>query len=153
MKTRLVNVAFFIAGALFMAAALQTGSHVHADDGEEMVPVVPALIPTFMRMHDTVQYDGPMRLDGLKCDACVLAAPSIVYGGGAFDVRNSVFVGIKRIDFTGAAANTLAFLHFLDAVHSNQEPPKPKNNLPISNTDLPDKRFTIDLASPYGRKQ
>ena len=147
-----IAVPSFILGALtmLMIHSQQTFARPQFDTAAA-VPVVP-LLGGPVHNHETIVED-PLVLDGVQCDNCVLAANTLVYGGGPFRLQHSALAA-TNLRLTGAAANAIAFLEVWNSAHGDKKMSAPEPNTPISKTAAPpDRRVTIDLSSPYGQRK
>ena len=88
-------------------------------------------------------------LDGMICDECTFKDSKLVYGGGAFALKNVSFSGETRVEFTGAAANTLTMLRFLKAMKAGQRPQPVNPNVPIVETAQLKAGSPFDVKSPW----
>jgi hypothetical protein len=91
-------------------------------------------------------------VDGADCTDCDFSNAVLQYGGGAFKFTRFKFAGPVRVNLTGAAANTVAFLSLVQALAASQQPPKPTPNSPLLKTASIKEPMTGDFASPYGLK-
>jgi hypothetical protein len=103
---------------------------------EGMVPTVPPLRHNVLiGAHVGSGFITP--LDGLECENCTFDNAAIEYGGGAFHLTNTTFSGTVNVQLTGAAANTFAFLKYLNGISG----PAPLSGVPspTPNPKLPPK--------------
>ena len=108
------------------------------------VPVVPGLGAP-MQDSQFVRV-GRQPLDGLNCARCVFDGTTLTYGGGAYNIPAFTFSNI-RVQFTGAAANTLRFLQLMESLrHVPAQPaPQPKQSIEVK---IPtNKPITVQLVS------
>jgi hypothetical protein len=85
-------------------AAAQTAVHI-----EGAVPGVP---PSIRATMEQATFTGMIHeVDGTACDQCTFKDVTFKYGGGAYQLTNSVVIPPVRIELSGAAANTAAFLN------------------------------------------
>lgn len=74
-------------------------------------------------------------VDGSECVRCDFRGMILRYGGGNFQFTDFKFSGPVRFELTGAAANTVIFMRFVEALAASQAPPKPTmQNAPIIKT-------------------
>lgn len=116
---------------------------------ESAFPPVP---PIIVRVHDGRFSRLTQQLDGLDCVNCVFKDVTFEYGGGSFHLTNSSFSGPIRVNFKGAAANTLAVLEFIGALNSGSHPQPLKARTPIPQIATSKQGIKVSLASPYGWK-
>jgi hypothetical protein len=149
-----VIVAFvsFVLGACCMSF-IESGNHTSMfaqlppSVGGAGVPKVPGLTNKYERFG----MGGLMfTVDGADCTDCDFRGTVLQYGGGAFSFTRFKFAGPVRVNLTGAAANTVAFLNLVQALAASQQPPAPKPNSPILKTATLKQEMTGDFASPYG---
>jgi hypothetical protein len=154
-----VTVAFgsFIVGACCMFFAL-SGNHASIFEqpafaqtiiGTAGVPIVPGLGG---KLIDVTLEGGPQELDGLDCTRCDFRGLTLTYGGGAFKFTDSKISGTIKVVLTGAAANTVTILPFLEGL-TRGTPPKPTiPQTPIEKTATAPQIVTVSFASSYGVK-
>jgi hypothetical protein len=71
-------------------------------------------------------------VDGSDCDHCVFNDAILRYSGGNFQFSNFSFSGPVRVEFDGAAKNTLIFLQFVQSLAAGQAPKREQiPNAPI----------------------
>lgn len=118
---------------------------------------IPAFIPldkTPIFEDFTISNSG-QSLDGLDCRGCAFDNARLRYGGGAFNFENVKFSGTTRLVFEGAAANTIAFLRFLNGLSVGTPIESPAPNKPIRKRattpkPLPEINFTPPFIGPKG---
>lgn len=120
------------------------GLFINAQTG---IPPVPGLTQSFENFD--LQAHSLFFLDGVACINCILGDTDLVYGGGAFSLNNFKFSGPVRVKLVGAAANTMAFVTFMEAVGARQAIPKPKPSEPIIRAALIDKPISGDFTTPF----
>jgi hypothetical protein len=74
----------------------------------------------------------PFGVHGTECDGCVFSGVTLRYGGGNFQFTDFKFSGPVRVEFVGAARNTLIFVNFIRDLAASQLPKKPSPNAPIT---------------------
>ena len=111
-------------------AAQVNDSRRGIDDGGGLValkgsPVdieIEGAVPSFISLERTLIFkryvleNGTQHLDGFDCRECTFKNVALQYGGGAYHLENAKFSGTTSISLTGAAANTVAFLRFLQSI-------------------------------------
>jgi hypothetical protein len=88
------------------------------------VPVVPPISQHF----ENLGLSGEPLLfgvDGAECDKCVFKGVTFRYGGGNFRFTDFKFSSPIRVEYVGAAANTMRFSYFLQALAARQLPKNP----------------------------
>jgi hypothetical protein len=115
-------------------------------------PIVPPGIRATIGRGMTVK-GGLFVLDGLDCTACNLDNLTLRYGGGVYQLDHATFSNSVKIELSGAAANTVAFLSNLGIGLCKFPTPmeRPNPNKPIIQTANFEKPVIIDLQSPYGQ--
>jgi hypothetical protein len=90
-------------------------------------------------------------LDGLDCRGCIFQDPHLLYGGGAFNLENAKFVGTTTIEYTGAAANTLAMVGLMQSLGIGQDspPPPPRETIKRKTETRPTPKQTFDFSPPF----
>src|SRR5215472_14910878 len=89
------------------------------------VPTVPPITQHFTNFGLAVP-GGAFGVDGSECVRCEFSGAVLRYGGGNFQFTDFKFSGPVRFELTGAAANTVIFMRFVEALAANQKPlPKP----------------------------
>jgi hypothetical protein len=83
------------------------------DSGIEVIgaiPKIPGLAPemTEATIADPANPEVTQAIDGLNCVGCTIATRQLTYGGGAYRLPNTKFVGPVNVVFTGAALNGIA---------------------------------------------
>ena|SRR5437016_8405177 len=73
-------------------------------------------------------------VDGSECVRCVFDAPVLRHSGGNFQFTDYSFSGPVRVEFTGAARNTLLFLQFVQGLAAGQAPKQEMPNTSILKT-------------------
>ena len=133
-----VTLAFgsFIAGAccmFFIQSGIQPSTWaqtpVPAVGETYTIPTVPGLGPE--RFNDIYRNVNAVQLDGLNCYSCVIenSIAALRYGGGAYKLTDTQFIGPIRIQLQGAALNTLGLLVEIGAFKRPKGPP-PAFNTP-----------------------
>jgi len=154
-----VTIAFgsFIVGACCMFFAL-SGNHrsilerpafAQSVISVRGVPVVPGLGAKFSRIRVA---HATQELDGLDCTECDFRDLTLTYGGGAFKFTDTKFSGNIRVNLTGAAANTVSVLPFLEALARGMPPELAVPQAPIERAATAPQIVTVNFASPYGAK-
>jgi hypothetical protein len=103
-------------------------------------PSVPGLGPPMKNMGFV---SGMQPIDGLDCSGCFFENTTLLYSGGAFKLTDAKVNGNVRIEFSGAAANTLALLQFLTSLSKGQKPSAPL----IPKPDIRDMKFTSAITN------
>jgi uncharacterized protein YjbI with pentapeptide repeats len=98
----------------------------------------------------TISANESQDLDGLDCRGCTFNGAMMRYSGGAFNLENANFSGTTRLELSGAAANTVAFLKFMDGLAKGVAPKsfpqnKPVHKQAIAKNPLP----KLDFTAPY----
>jgi len=88
------------------------------------VPTVPPITQHFTRVGMAVPGTA-FGVDGSECIDCEFKGMILRYGGGNFQFTGFKFSGPVRFELTGAAANTVIFMRFIEALAASQAPPKP----------------------------
>ena len=124
-----------------------------AGRGSNLVHVAgaePQVLPVRVLVRHGVADGAPNQiLDGLICDECTFKDSKFVYAGGAFSLKNVSFSGETSIEFTGAAANTLVMLRFLDAMKAGQRPQPVNPKVPIVETAQLKATSPFEVKSPW----
>jgi hypothetical protein len=130
MPKGIIAIGSFILGICFSLATFSlvyapTKVHAQAVDIAGAEPVVP---PLLNNKFTGGEMSGPIQpLDGIECDRCTISSPVITYAGGAFSCNNCN-IHAARVEFKGAALNTVNALRFFGAFSSPKPPPnKPKD--------------------------
>lgn len=113
----------------------------------EKAPVV--LPPSQTLENFNLQAKGLFFVDGTICNNCVFSDADLIYGGGAFSFTQTTFSGPIRIKLVGAAANTIAFLTFAQAIGASQQPPKTVPNAPIMRAENIKPPILGDFSTPF----
>lgn len=92
----------------------------------------------------------PQSLDGFDCRDCTFKDVELTYSGGAYHLENAKFSGTTRLVLTGAAANTLAFVQFMQDIASGLPGVPPPPNKPIERKATAKKPMTrMDATAPF----
>jgi hypothetical protein len=124
----------------------QTREPEHHGINLEREPVVPGLGP---HITNSTVSGSLQAIDGLDCDGCKFSDVTLEYSGGAFTLTNFSFSGPIRVNLRGAAANTLAFIQFLNALKASQQPKQPAPGKPIPMLATIKQAAMGDFKSPY----
>jgi hypothetical protein len=90
------------------------------------------------------------QLDGFDCRGCTFRDVELTYSGGAYHIENARFSGTTRLVLTGAAANTLAFLQFMQGIASGLPGVPPLPNKPVERRATAKKPMTgMDITAPF----
>ncbi len=73
-------------------------------------------------------------VDGSECVRCVFDGPILRYSGGNFQFTDYSFSGPVRVEFTGAARNTLLFLQFVQGLAAGHAPKQEMPNTSVLKT-------------------
>ncbi|PYU79171.1 MAG: hypothetical protein DMG51_17735 [Acidobacteria bacterium] len=73
-------------------------------------------------------------VDGSECVRCVFDGPILRYSGGNFQFTDYLFSGPVRVEFTGAARNTLLFLEFVQGLAAGHAPKQEMPNTSVLKT-------------------
>lgn len=94
---------------------------------------------------------GTMRLDGLDCRKCILDEAHLIYGGGAFNLEGTTFSGTATIEYTGAAANTLAMVQLMHSLGIGEPsiPPPSGQAIKRRTQTKPVPKQTFDFRPPF----
>ncbi len=120
---------------------------------------IPGASPVFLPLENTPivtdlnVFEAKQSLDGLDCHNCTFANAKLRYSGGAFNFENVNFSGTTQLVLEGAAANTLAFLRFLNSLSTGIPLASPPQNKPIerkarAKKNLPQINFTVPFIGP-----
>jgi hypothetical protein len=149
-----IALAAFIAGACSMVfisgkyvpimIALANQPWHQAESGTE--PIIPSLGTTRLGVFVS---NAKQSLDGLDCENCSFSNVTLEYSGGAFNLKNSSFVGPVRVNFKGAAANTVAFLQLVQALSISERPKQPAPRKPMHKFAMVKETVTGDFEAPY----
>jgi hypothetical protein len=127
-----------------MGRSLQEGDvhngAVPTDRDRRGIPVVVPLTRFPVNFRETF-LRGSKVLDGLDCRGCDFDGTHLIYGGGPFNLESAHFSGLISVEFTGAAANTLNMLKFIDWLQTSSSP-----------IALPEINKTIERKAPVKRK-
>lgn len=109
-------------------------------------------------------------LDGLECESCTFDNPVLEYGGGAFDLKDTTFKGQVTIQYTGAAANTIALIGYMNGISAPRPsaavnpkvtpkplppkplPPKPPRNKPFRHSVTVTGTVKDSVSSVFGQQ-
>lgn len=81
-----------------------------------VMPGAEPVVPPIRIFSDGSTINGATQgIDGLSCVGCIISAPVLTYGGGAFNLANSVFPRGASVQLKGAALNTYNLLRALGA--------------------------------------
>jgi hypothetical protein len=141
---------------------MHTGAQVPRSGS--IVPSVPPLgaaIPIVVPLADNrnlmignrIETRAPseFQLDGLVSQQNLFNNPSgtvFRYGGGAFNMSNSLFVGPVSFEFEGAAANTFALLDAVGLINHSPATTPDTSALPTPAQRNKPKKITTRLAAP-----
>jgi hypothetical protein len=116
----------------------------------DAIPAVPALRHiVFTKGAFT---GGTQQLDGLECESCLFDNVTFTYGGGAVRLVNPSISGPIRVELTGAAANTVAVIQYLQAIDANRQPAPINPRTPILKSATARRVFKADFITPSGTK-
>ena len=93
--------------------------------GGSGVPTVPPIKQHFTDFGLSVN-GGAFGVDGSECVRCVFNGAVLRYNGGNFQFTDFAFSGPVRVEFSGAARNTLIFLQFVQGLAAGQAPQPPR---------------------------
>jgi hypothetical protein len=93
-------------------------------------------------------------LDGMNLSKSEFRDTTFVYGGGAYRLVNSLFVGNTEFRFIGAANNTLQLLAQFGFIGcpAKPQPPAVNPNTPAIKTASLAEPLKMDLIAPYQGK-
>jgi hypothetical protein len=139
-KIVIALVSFFL-GACFSLVLLPghclsaNAKQVELRNGAQLVggsgiPIVPPISQHFENFAVLGLNGTAFGVDGIDCVKCIISGPSLSYGGGNFQFRESAFSGPIRVEFTGAARNTVIFLEFLQQLNGGRPPLQPQPTHP-----------------------
>ena len=97
------------------------------------IPTVPAITQHYADFGvsaTNLAYD----VDGSECVRCVFDGPILRYSGGNFQFTDYLFSGPVRVEFTGAARNTLLFLQFVQGLAAGHAPKQEMPNTSVLKT-------------------
>jgi hypothetical protein len=77
---------------------------------------------------------------------------TLTYAGGAARIGHLSLSGTTRVSFTGAAANAIFMMNFLQSVMAGKPLAPPKQNDPILKTATAPTTINVSFATPYGQK-
>jgi hypothetical protein len=113
-------------------------------------------IPSFIPLENTPIFEDftfsktGQPLDGLDCRGCKFNDVTLRYNGGAYNLENAQFTGTTRLVLGGAAANTLAFLKFLNGLSTGIPPASLPPNKPIKRKAIAKEPLPkIDFTAPF----
>ena len=109
----------------------------------------PGVRPISMILTDIPFSETTQQLDGVDCVRCTFNDVTLEYGGGSYKFTESRFSGPIRVEFKGAAANTLALLQVLQSLAAGSQPKPPTPKAPIKRAATPKKPVKVTLLSPY----
>lgn len=91
------------------------------------------------------------QLDGLDCRNCLLDNAVLRYGGGPFNLVGTRVSGKITIEYTGAAANTVAMIDLLKGlgVGASPKPAAPGKPIKRETPPPPGPKNTFDFTSPF----
>ena len=98
--------------------------------GIPIVPVITEHYADFGVSATSLAYD----VDGSECVRCVFDGPVLRYSGGNFQFTDYLFSGPVRVEFTGAARNTLLFLQFVQGLAAGHAPQQEMPNTSVLKT-------------------
>jgi hypothetical protein len=111
------------------------------------LPNVPPIMMRVSRLKIT--NGGSQTIDGLLCDNCEFHDATLKYSGGAFQFTNFKFTGTTKVEVSGAAANTFAFMRLMNAIAAGSPAPKVEPNKPLEQIAIAKVAFTASLRSPF----
>jgi hypothetical protein len=119
-----VKIAFgsFLLGifcACLVAFLIHSSTHVQASQAIAMPGVEPVIPPIRSFLDGSTVNGSTQGIDGLSCVGCLMNVSELTYGGGAFNIANSVFPRETSVQLRGAALNTYNLLRALGALHTN----------------------------------
>jgi hypothetical protein len=92
-------------------------------------------------------------LDGLDCRSCAFEDAKLVYSGGAFNLQDTHFGGNVSIEYSGAAANTIAMLELMGGLAKSEAAPiaQPTKQEPIKKTTTIKRspKKELDFSAPF----
>jgi hypothetical protein len=110
-------------------------------------PIVPPISQHFKNFGIVGMPGVAFGVDGVECVHCVLNGPVLRYGGGNFQFSEFQISGPVRVEFTGAARNTLIFLQLIQGLAAGQAP---KQSLPSKDPILKTALVTETLTGSVG---
>jgi hypothetical protein len=119
------------------------------------IPQVPPLEGTAMLLEGEMSQGTVLHLDGKLLHGSTYFSPTIVYGGGAYELLDSTISGPVKLQLVGAAANTaqlLATFGFLGTPPSTS-PPSSEKHMPIEKTTTVKTSIRGDFVAPYDGKK
>jgi hypothetical protein len=121
--------------------------------GVKIEGAIPQFIPleaTPIFNNFTISETESQDLDGLDCRGCTFSGALVRYNGGAFNLENANFSGTTELVLSGAAANTVAFLKFMDGLTKGVAPKSFPQNKPIHKKAVAKQALPkIDFTAPY----
>jgi hypothetical protein len=94
--------------------------------------------------------EGSQQLDGFDCRHCVFKDVRLGYGGGAYHLEDATFSGTTSLVLTGAAANTVAFLQFMQGIAKGLPGVPAPSNRPIERKTIAKKTMTkMAVTAPF----
>lgn len=123
--------------------------------------VIEGAIPVFRALETTpiftevLVFNTKQSLDGFECHKCEFDNAELRYSGGAFNLEEVKFSGTTRVELSGAAANTVAFLKLLNGLSNGAATASPAPNKPIERKATTKKptgviNFTPPFIGPKG---
>lgn len=145
----------FLAGAISMMIAVprmsvlaQAGRHPPYVVGfEKRAAFIPKLLP--LQEQSNTFHAVNFYLDGQNSDHDTFQNVLIIYGGGPFRLNQASFTGNVEFQFTGAAANTVYLLKFIDAVNQAKHPAPAPPQKPQQWASQVQSVSLTDFVSPY----
>jgi hypothetical protein len=120
---------------------------------ENTDPVVPPILNINWEpiMEGNTLIGKEQRLDGLDCRHCVFNSAHLLYGGGGFNLEAASFLGTTTIEYTGAAANTLAMEGLMRSIGIGQAatPPSAGQTIKRRTETKPAPKSTFDFRPPF----
>jgi hypothetical protein len=98
--------------------------------GIPTVPVITQHYAGFGVSATNLAYD----VDESECVRCVFDGPILRYSGGNFQFTDDSFSGPVRVEFIGAARNTLLFLQFVQGLAAGHAPKQEVPNTSVLKT-------------------
>jgi hypothetical protein len=109
---------------LLTASHMPTFAQVPVIIGGAGTPTVPPITSHFTDFGLSVP-GGAFGVDGSECVRCTFGGAVLRYGGGNFQFTDFKFAGPVRVEFVGAARNTLLFMDFIQKLAVGQKPQEP----------------------------
>ncbi|SPJ15859.1 exported hypothetical protein [Syntrophobacter sp. SbD2] len=152
-----VALGSFVVGALVM---FLLGSHTSifvqpasAERGIVVGGAEPVVPPLRGNVVSNSKFENVIQpLDGLDFRNCVFKNVIFEYSGGSYSLANAVISGAIRVNFKGAAANTMALHAFLESLNAGTKPKPLQPNAPLFREASNVQTMTVDFISPYGQK-